>query len=139
MTAQTVDEWLNELSQYERIQSEAQIRQTWDAAQSALRDAVPDAGGALTAEEVELLQYLIDDPDWDVSQRGEVWELLPKLLSAAQRAAPLQGAARAVVDVAIELCKTNMMGINVLRDAVDAYRAALPRQERGEGEANADA
>lgn len=36
-----------------------------------------------TTEELEMLQRRIDDPDWDISQRGEVWELLPMLLEAA--------------------------------------------------------
>jgi hypothetical protein len=41
MPAITVDEWINELHQHERIQSEAQIRSTWDAAQSAVITRAP--------------------------------------------------------------------------------------------------
>lgn len=31
-------------------------------------------------EEIELLQRRIDDPDWDISQQNDVWEMLPRLL-----------------------------------------------------------
>lgn len=37
-----------------------------------------------TAEELEMLQRRIDDPDWDISQQNDVWELLPKLLKAVE-------------------------------------------------------
>lgn len=33
-----------------------------------------------TDEELEILQRCIDDSDWDISQRNDVWELLPRLL-----------------------------------------------------------
>ena len=36
----------------------------------------------ITNEELEMLQRRIDDPDWDVSQKNDVWELLPNLLAA---------------------------------------------------------
>lgn len=39
-----------------------------------------------TDEELEMLQWRIDDPDWDISQRNDVWELLPRLLEVAKAA-----------------------------------------------------
>lgn len=36
----------------------------------------------ITDEELEMLQRRIDDPDWDISQQNDVWELLPSLLKA---------------------------------------------------------
>jgi hypothetical protein len=39
-----------------------------------------------TDEELEMLQWRIDDPDWDMSQRNDVWELLPRLLEVAKAA-----------------------------------------------------
>lgn len=38
-----------------------------------------------TDEELEMLQYLIDDPDWDMTQRAYIWERLPRLLDAAKK------------------------------------------------------
>ena len=36
-----------------------------------------------TQEELDMIQYRIDDPDWDISQQGDLWEMLPRLLQAA--------------------------------------------------------
>lgn len=38
----------------------------------------------ITAEDLEMLQERIDDPDWDISQQNDVWELLPRLLEAVK-------------------------------------------------------
>jgi hypothetical protein len=35
-----------------------------------------------TQEELEMLKERIDDPDWDISQRNDVYELLPKVVKA---------------------------------------------------------
>ena len=39
---------------------------------------------AFTAEELETLQHRIDDPDWDISQQADVYEMLPRLLELAK-------------------------------------------------------
>jgi hypothetical protein len=37
-----------------------------------------------TTDELETLQRRIDDPDWDISQCNDVWEMLPRLLEAVK-------------------------------------------------------
>jgi hypothetical protein len=39
---------------------------------------------AFTHEELETLQRRIDDPDWDISQQNDVYEMLPRLLEMAK-------------------------------------------------------
>jgi hypothetical protein len=64
-----------------------------------------------TDEELEMLQRRIDDPDWDMSQRNDVWELLPRLLEVAKTAQYTLAGGRARVcpecDSEIAVC---MMG-----------------------------
>ena len=38
----------------------------------------------LTQDELGMLIERIDDPDWDISQQNDVWEILPRLVSLAQ-------------------------------------------------------
>lgn len=44
----------------------------------------------LTTEEIELIQRRINDIDWDISDRYDVWILLPKLLSESSAAVALR-------------------------------------------------
>lgn len=46
-----------------------------------------DERSLVTQEEIDMLLFRVDDPDWDVSQRGDVWELLPRLIGLAQSCA----------------------------------------------------
>jgi hypothetical protein len=39
---------------------------------------------AFTREELEIMQRRVDDPDWDISQQNEVYEMLPRLLEMAK-------------------------------------------------------
>lgn len=39
---------------------------------------------AFTEDELETLQQRIDDPDWDVSQQNDIYEMLPRLLEMAK-------------------------------------------------------
>ena len=39
---------------------------------------------AFTPEELDELQNRIDDPDWDISQQADVYEMLPRLLELAK-------------------------------------------------------
>lgn len=63
----------------------------------------------LTDDEREMLEYYINDPDWDVSQRGDVWELLPRLIALGDSAI----AARAE-------CERLRVGVDSAQDAADA-------------------
>lgn len=100
---------------------------------------VPDAGGALAIRALLVgwkERHAVFYKEGLFSSAEVVRVMIGELeyaYRAAQRAAPLPDAARAVVDAAIELCETGAMGINKLRSAVAAPPPA-PAPENGETE-----